>query len=99
MALGATGKAGETVMAFPLILVIVLVAAVPSGKTTLSDGMLVTASPVASSTVTTAVVADLIRPPLRDPARIGSLILITWPGRTTTPASIEAVKVTISVAS
>ena len=48
------------------------------------------------STVIEVVVADIIRPLIRCPARVGSLMRTTAPGRIVTPASIEAVKLQTS---
>ena len=48
------------------------------------------------STVICVVDAVFIRPDLRTPARTGSLILITAPGLTIAPASIDVVKLTTS---
>ena len=49
-----------------------------------------------ASIVIAVVVADTIRPPLLAPARTGSFTSITEPGLTTTPASIEVLKVITS---
>ena len=53
--------------------------------------------PAASSIVSVVVVAAAIRPPRREPERTGSAMSITCPGLTTTPASMDAVKLTTSV--
>ena len=83
--------------------VIVLDSTFPLLKITLIVG-LVAGSPnagievaVAASIVIAVVVAETIRPPLLTPALTGSFISITEPGLTTTPASIEVVKVTVSL--
>ena len=55
---------------------------VPLGKTTLTVGLLVLSKSVSAvlSTVIVVVVAELIRPPLLNPALTGSLTSINWPG-------------------
>ena len=68
----------------------------PSGKTKVRVGLSVVGKSVCcvSSTVTTVVelTAESL-PPRLTPARTGSLISITAPGRTKSPASNEVVKV------
>ena len=49
-----------------------------------------------ASIVMLVVVAATTRPPLLAPALTGSFISITEPGLTTTPASIEVVKLIVS---
>ena len=94
-AFGADGSADVSVTVVPTMLATPRLCTVPSDRITESvppDGD----RSVALSTVIVVVVAVAIRPPRRAPARIGSEMLITWPGRTSTPASIEAVNVTTS---
>ena len=83
----------------PEILDIVPISTVPSSKTTLISGVSdiegINVSEEASIVIV-VVVADITRPPLLAPALTGSLISITAPGLTTTPASIEVEKVTVS---
>ena len=98
LGLGAELKAGETVITLPTTLTTVRVSTVDV-LLSIADkvGVLVAVMPSALSTVITVVVADTTRPPRLTPARTGSLISMTWPGLTITPASIDAVNATISV--
>ena len=94
--LGATENAEETVMVFPLTALTERVSTTPVGRITEMVGAPAIVRPVVSSSVMTVVVAELMRPPRRTPARIGSETLIIWPGRTITPASSEVVNVITS---
>ena len=72
-----------------------LVSTVPLGITI--ETVPLAGRPAALSMVITVVVAATIRPPRRAPERTGSAMSITCPGRTSTPASMLAVKLTTSV--
>ena len=95
---GVCENAEDTVTTAPKTPDTDLVSTVPSGNMTLNVGLFVVGRSVAaeSSTVIWVVVAELTLPPLRTPDLTGSAISITAPGRTTTPESIDVVKVQTS---
>ena len=94
LAPGAEVNALVTVITLPAMLCTVRSSTVPAGSTAeMVPGVV---KPVASSTVMAVVVALLMRPPRLAPAFTGSAMLITWPGRTMTPASMLVAKVTVS---
>ena len=88
-----------TVITAPLIESTTPFSTVPLGKTTLTVALFVASRSVSDvlSTVMVVVVAELIRPPLLNPALTGSLTSITCPGLTTTPSPIPVVKLMVSV--
>ena len=96
LALGAVVSAVARVITLPAIAVTLRLSTVPVGRITDRVVLVPIARPVASSTVTVVVVAVEMRPPRREPAFTGSLTSMICPGRTTTPASIEAVKLITS---
>ena len=96
---GVVLNADETVTTAPAMPVIALVSTVPSGINTEIVALPVVGRlvSVVSSTVMVVVVAAAMRPPRRTPDLTGSAIEITAPGRTSTPASIDALNSTTSV--
>ena len=96
LAFGAVVSGVARLITLPAIAVTLRLSTVPVGRITERVVLVPIARPVASSTVTAEVVPETMRPPRRLPARTGSATSMICPGRTTTPASIEAVKLITS---